>query len=81
MDQLLFIFLLMDILVDAVNIVNSAALTIELLVSFYIMIFSGSKARGGLARSCGGSIFTVLRNLHTVVLCGRTYPFPSPPTL
>ena len=32
------------------------------------MIFSGSKARSGLARSCGMSIFSVLRNFHTLFL-------------
>ena len=32
------------------------------------MIFSGSTARSGLARSCGMSIFSVFRNFHTLFL-------------
>ena len=57
------------------NIVNSAALNIGEQVSSQIMIFSGSEARGGLARVSGNSAFSGLRIsiLLSFVTCPAHY--------
>ena len=58
-------------------IVNGAAVSTGVPVSFVIMVFSGYVPRSGISESHNSSIFGVLRNLHSVLhrVCINLYSY------
>ena len=59
------------------TIVNSAAMYIRMYVSFWIMALSRYIFRNGVAGSYGNTIFSFLRNLHTILYVATPIYIPT----
>ena len=53
-------------------VINSAAMNIEVHISFQIMLFSGYMPWSGIAESCGSSSFSFLKKLYNILHGGCT---------